>query len=193
MTKVGTTDWGTEDGPTDCVGENGPTNCVGDDGVTSANDASGLNVWVKKLIVCSSWATEMGVVVWATEMGVVVWATEMGVVVLVDEMGVVVWAAEMGVVVWATDMGVVVWATDVGVVSVMVVASLNWMGGTLILLLGSDGGDRRWGRGCGGRCARGRRLRVAVGGTVVSESVLTLCRESSRCSSFEASSALNAN
>ena len=174
MTKVGTTDWGTEDGPTDCVGENGPTNCVGDDGVTSANDASGLNVWVKKLIVCSSWAAEMGVVVWATEMGVVFWATEMGVVVLVDE------------------MGVVVWATDIGVVSVTV-ASLNWMGGTLILLLGSDGGDRRWGRGCGGRCARGRRLRVAVGGTVVSESVLTLCRESSRCSSFEASSALNAN
>uniref|UniRef100_A0A2N9J6G2 Uncharacterized protein n=1 Tax=Fagus sylvatica TaxID=28930 RepID=A0A2N9J6G2_FAGSY len=140
---VGTTDWGTEDGPTDCVGENGPTDCVGDDGVTSENDASGLNVWVKKLIVCSWWAAEMGVVVWATEMGVVVWATEMGVVVLVDEMGVVVWAAEMGVVVWATDMGVVVWATDIGVVSVTVVASLNWMGGTLILLLGSDGGDRR--------------------------------------------------
>ena len=66
----------------------------------------------------------------------VVWATEMGVVVLVDEMGVVVWAAEMGVVVWATDMGVVVWADDIGVVSVTMVASLNWMGGTLILLIG---------------------------------------------------------
>ena len=83
----------------------------------------------------------------------------MGVVVWVAEMGVVVWVAEMEVVVWTTDMGVVVWATDVGVVSVMVVASLNWMGGTLILLLGSDG--------CDGRCARGSRLRVAIGGTVV--------------------------
>ena len=81
------------------MGEDGPTDCVGEDGVTSENDASGLNVWVRKLIVCSWWAAEMGVVVWATEMGVVVWATEMGVVVLVDEMGVVVWAAEMGVVV----------------------------------------------------------------------------------------------
>ena len=158
VTKVGTTDWGTEDGPTDCVGE---------DGVTSENDASGLNVWVRKLIVCSWWAVEMGVVVWATEMGVVVWATEMWVVVLVDEMGVVVWAVEMRVVVWATDMGVVVWATDIGVVSVTVVASLNWMGGTLILLLGSDGHDGHYARGCGGRCARGRRLRVAVGETVV--------------------------
>jgi hypothetical protein len=114
---------------------------VGEDGVTSENDASGLNVWVRKLIVCSWWAAEMGVVVWATEMGVVVWATE------------------MGVVVWATEMGVVVWATDIGVVSVTMVASLNWMGGTLILLLGSDGRD--------GRYARGRRLRVAVVGTVV--------------------------
>jgi hypothetical protein len=91
----------------------------------------------------------------------------MGVVVLVDEMGVVVWAAEMGVVVWATDMGVVVWADDIEVVSVTVVASLNWMGGTLILLLGSDGRDGRCVRGCGGRCARGHRLRGAVGGTVV--------------------------
>ena len=139
MTKVGTTDWGIEDGPTDCVGENGPTDCVGDDGVTSENDASGLNFWVKKLIVCSWWAAEMEIVVWATEMGVIVWATEMGVVVLVDE---------MGVVVWATEMRVVVLVDDIGVVSITVVASLNWMGGTLILLLGSDGGDRRWGRGC---------------------------------------------
>ena len=88
----------------------------------------------------------------------VVWATEMGVVVLVDEMWVVVWAAEMEVVVWATD---------IGVVSVTVVASLNWMGGTLILLLGSDGRDGLCARGCGGRCARGRHLRVAVEGTVV--------------------------
>ena len=192
MAEVGTIDWVTKDGPTDCLGEDGPTDYVGEDEVTSENDASGLNVWVRKLTVCSWWAAEMGVVVWATEMEVVVWAIEIGVVVWTNEMGVVVWATEMGVVVWATDMGVVVWATDIGVVSVMV-ASLNWMGGTLILLLGSDGGDRRWGRGCGGRCARGRRLRVAVGGTVVSESVLTLCRESSRCSSFEASSALNAN
>jgi hypothetical protein len=75
------------------------------------------------------------------------------------EMRVVVWAAEMGVVVWATDMGVVMWAEDIGVVSVTVVASLNWMGGTLILLLGSDGRDEH--------CARGRRLRGAFGGTVV--------------------------
>ena len=88
----------------------------------------------------------------------VVWATEMGVVVLVDEMWVVVWAAEMEVVVWATD---------IGVVSVTVVASFKWMGGTLILLLGSDGRDGRCARGCGGRCARGRHLRVAVEGTVV--------------------------
>ena len=116
MTEVGTTDWGTEDEPTDCVGE---------DGVTSENNASGLNVWVRKLIVCSWWAAEMGVIVWATEMGVVVWAIEMEIVVLVDEMGVVVWAAEMGVVVWATDMWVVVWTTDIGVVSITVVASLN--------------------------------------------------------------------
>ena len=64
-------------------------------------------------------------------------------------------------------MGVVVWADDIGVVSVTVVASLNWMGGTLILLLGSVGRDGRCARGCGGRCARGRRLRGAVGGTVV--------------------------
>ena len=141
MTKVGTTDWGTEDEPTDCVGE---------DGVTSENDASGLNVWIRKLILCSWWVAEMGVVVWATEIGVVMWATEMGVVVLVDEMGVVVWVA---------DMRVVVWATDIGVVLVTVVASLNWMGDTLILLLRSDG--------CDGRCAHGHRLRVAVGGTVV--------------------------
>ena len=105
---------------------------MGEDGVTSENDASGLNVWVRKLIVCSWWAAEMGVVV------------------LVDEMGVVVWVVEIGVVVWTTDMGVVVWATDVGVVSVMVVTSLNWMGGTLVLLLGSDGRD--------GHCARGRLL-----------------------------------
>ena len=82
---------------------------MGEDGVTSENDASGLNVWVRKLIVCSWWAAEMGVVL------------------LVDEMRVVVWVAEMGVVVWTTNMGVVVWATDVGVVSVTVVASLNWM------------------------------------------------------------------
>ena len=113
---------------------------MGEDGVTSENDASGLNVWIRKLIVCSWWAAEMGVVV------------------LVDE---------MGVVVWTTDMRVVVWATDVGVVSVTVVASLNWMGGTLVLLLGSDGRDGRCAPGFSGRCARGRRLRVAVGGTVV--------------------------
>ena len=56
-------------------------------------------------------------------------------------------------------MGVVVWADDIGVVSVTVVASLNWIEGTLILLLGSDGRD--------GRCARGRRLRGAVRGIVV--------------------------
>ncbi len=74
------------------------------------------------------------------------------------EMGVVVWATEMGVVVWATDMGVVVWVDDIEVVSVTVVASLNWVGGTLILLLRSDGRD--------GHCACGRRLRGAVGGTV---------------------------
>ena len=49
VTKVGTTDWGTEDGPTDCVGE---------DGVTPKNDASGLNVWVRKLIVCLWWGVE---------------------------------------------------------------------------------------------------------------------------------------
>ncbi len=73
--------------------------------------------------------------------------------------GRVVWADEMGVVVWGSDMGVVVWVTNIGVVLVMVVASLNWMGGTLILLFGSDGRD--------GHCARGRRLQVAVGGTVV--------------------------
>ena len=64
-------------------------------------------------------------------------------------------------------MGVVVWADDIGVVSVTVVASLNYMRGTLILLLGSDGRDGCCARGCGGRCAYGRRLRGAVGGTVV--------------------------
>ena len=64
-------------------------------------------------------------------------------------------------------MGVVVWADDIGVVSITVVASLNWMGGTLTLLLGSDGRDGRCASGCGGRCARGRHLQVAVGGTVV--------------------------
>ena len=174
MVEVRTTDWVTKDGPSDCVGKNGPIDCVGEDGVTPENDASGLNVWIRKLTVCSWWGVEndgvgtninvvwvdeMGVVVWAAEMGVVVWTTKMGVVVWADEMGVVVWTVEIGVVVWATDMGVVVWADDIGVVSVTVVASLNWVGGTLILLLGSDGRD--------GRCARGRRLRGAVGGTVV--------------------------
>ena len=44
MAEVGTTDWVTKDGPSDCVGK---------DGVTPENDASGLNVWVRKLTVCS--------------------------------------------------------------------------------------------------------------------------------------------
>ena len=49
-------------------------------------------------------------------------------------------------VVWADEIEVVVWIDDIWVVSVTMVASPNWMGGTLILLLGSDGRD--------GRCAR---------------------------------------
>jgi hypothetical protein len=66
----------------------------------------------------------------------------------------VVWADEMRVVAWADEMRVVVWAVDIGVVSVRVVASPNWVGGTLILVLGSDGRDER--------CARGRRLGGAI-------------------------------
>jgi hypothetical protein len=64
----------------------------------------------------------------------------------------------MGVVVWADEIGVVVWVDDIGVVSVTVVASPNWVGGSLILLLGSDGRDGRCARGRGGCYARGRRL-----------------------------------
>ena len=92
-------------------------------------------------------------------------------------------------VVWADEMGVVVWADEIGVVSIRVVASPNWVegtlilvlgsvsvrvvaspnsvGGTLILVLGSDGRDGRYARGRGGRCTRGRRLRGAVRETVV--------------------------
>ena len=49
MAEVRITDWVTEGGPTDCVGE---------DGVTPENDASGLNVWVRKLTVCLWWGVE---------------------------------------------------------------------------------------------------------------------------------------
>ena len=93
MAEVGTIDWVIEDGPTDCVGKDGPTDCVGEDGVTPKNDTSGLNVWVRKLTVCSWWGVESDGV--GTNINVV-WA---------DEMGVVVWAVEMGVVVWAIDIG----------------------------------------------------------------------------------------
>jgi hypothetical protein len=105
----------------------------------------------------------------------------MGAVVWVDEMRAVVWANEMGAVMWADDMGVVVWADDIGVVSITVITYPKWVGGTLVLLLGSDGRDGRCARGHDGRCARGRHLRGAVGGTVVSvpvsKSVLTLSTE----------------
>ena len=62
-------------------------------------------------------------------------------------------------VVWADEMGVVVRADEMSVVSIRVVASPNSVGGTLILVLGSD--EHGW---C---CARGRRLGGAVGGTLV--------------------------
>uniref|UniRef100_A0A2N9HI35 Uncharacterized protein n=1 Tax=Fagus sylvatica TaxID=28930 RepID=A0A2N9HI35_FAGSY len=92
-------------------------------------------------------------------------------------------------VVWEDEMGLVMWVDEMGVVSVRVVASPCSVGGTLILVLRSDGR--------GGRCAHGHRLGGAVGGTLirvpVSESVLFLFTESSRCSSFKTSSALNAN
>ena len=71
------------------------------------------------------------------------------------EIGVVVWADEIGVVVWANEIRVVVWVDEMGVVSVRVVASPNWVGGTFILVLRSDGRD--------GRCARGH----CLGGVVV--------------------------
>ncbi len=77
------------------------------------------------------------------------------------------WADEMGVVVWVDEIRVVVWADEIGAVSIRVVVAPNWMGGTLILVLGSDGRDGRYTRGRGGRCARGHRLGGVVGGTVV--------------------------
>lgn len=92
-------------------------------------------------------------------------------------------------VVWEDEMGLVMWVDEMGVVSVRVVASPCSVGGTLILVLRSDGR--------GGRCAYGHRLGGAVGGTLiqvpVSESVLFLFTESSRCSLFKTSSALNVN
>ncbi len=71
----------------------------------------------------------------------------------------VVCTDEIGVVVWANEIGVVVWVDEMGVVSVRVVASPNSVGETLILVLVSDGR--------GGRCACGRHLGGAVGGTLV--------------------------